>query len=366
LLNYVAPRNELEQTIADIWAKALGIESVGIHDDFFDLGGESLLAVQVITKLRDTLQVDFSAHSLLNAPTIAALAELIEQTTSIPERSNQPARQALPSLLVEIQAGNRMKPPLFLTHPVGGHVYFYRELAHYLDSEQPVYGIQAQGLDGETEPLTQVEEMATQYIKAMRVLQPEGPYFLGGSSFGGTIAFEMAQQLHAQEQQVALLTMIDTPGLGQMPIPFSDDAEIIAYLLEIGANVSVSLEALRKLKPDEQLRYCLEEQKKLDKQTLPDLNIADVRHFLHIFKVNVQAMREYQPQIYQGRILFFRAKERDRFNAQRPELAWIDLAAEGIEIYVVPGNHITMNEQPHVQLLAKRLKICLEQAQADD
>ncbi len=115
------------------------------------------MAVQLIAKLRETLQTDFSTHTLLNAPTITALANFIEKTT--PELLNQ----ALPSSLVEIKAYNNIKQPLFLIHPVGGHVYFYRNLANHLDSEQPVYGIQAQGLEGETEPMTQIEEMATHY-----------------------------------------------------------------------------------------------------------------------------------------------------------------------------------------------------------
>lgn len=199
----MAPRNRIEQTLADNWQKFLGIDQVGIHDDFFELGGDSLTAVQLIAELRETLQIELSAQSLLNASTIAALADSIEKTTATSSR--QPARQTLPSLLVEINAGDHSKRPLFLIHPVGGHVYFYRELASHLNREQPVYGIQAQGVDGETEPSTQVEEMATRYIEAMRSRQPEGPYFLGGSSFGGTVAFELAQQFRALDEKVAYL-----------------------------------------------------------------------------------------------------------------------------------------------------------------
>ncbi|MEK8015950.1 MAG: thioesterase domain-containing protein, partial [Candidatus Parabeggiatoa sp.] len=363
LKTYVAPRNELEQRIADAWAKSLGIEQVGIYDDFFELGGDSLLAVQLIVKLRDILQVDLSAHSLLNAPTIAALAELFIDKTN-PELSNQHARQ-LPSTLVEIQTGDRQKPPLFLVHPVGGHVYFYHDLTHHLGTEQPVYGIQAQGIDGKAKVLTQVEKMATQYIEAIRVIQPEGPYFIGGSSFGGTVAFEMAQQLHAQAQQVALLAMIDTPGLGYMPTKLADDAEILAYLLEVGENILVSVDELRKLEPDEQLLYCLEQMNRANR-TLSDLDMTHFRNVLKLFKVNSEAMWNYIPQVYPGRVIFFRAKEREAFLPHHPEMAWIDLAAEGIEIYVVPGNHITMNYPPHVQFLAKRLKVCLESVPADD
>jgi len=124
----------------------------------------------------------------------------------------------------------------------------------------------------------------------------------------------------------------------------------------------VNLDELRKLEPDEQLHYFLEEQKKMEKQMLPDLDITQVRHFLHIFKVNAQAMWNYQPRVYPGKIIFFRASEKDAINAKNPERAWLDLAQEGLEVIDVPGNHITMNESPHVQVIAERLKAYLEKA----
>jgi acyl transferase domain-containing protein/acyl carrier protein len=174
---YVAPRDELERRITEVWEKFLGIERVGIHDDFFELGGDSLMAVQLMSELRKTLSVKLSAHSLLDKPTIATLAEAIKPMSA---DTNKAMAQVLQSTtLVEIQAGNKQRQPLFLVHPAGGHVYFYRDLAHYLESEQPIYGFQAQGVDGETQPLTQIEAMAAHYIKALRVVQSEGPIVLG-------------------------------------------------------------------------------------------------------------------------------------------------------------------------------------------
>jgi thioesterase domain-containing protein/acyl carrier protein len=349
LKTYVAPRHQLEQTIAAIWSKVLGIEPISIHDNFFELGGDSLLAVQVLAQLRETLQIDLDAHSLLNNSTIIALAELISASQSRPP--------TLPACLVTIQTGNILTPPLFLMHPVGGHVYFYRELVEQLGSEQPVYGLQAQGVDGKAEPLTQVEEMAALYVKALRVLQPKGPYFLGGASFGGTLAFEMAQQLHALGQTVALLALMDTPGLGHLPVELNEDAEILAYMLELGYGISVSVEELRQLELDEQLDYL----KQLKIPNLTDLDFTQFRTVLKLFKIHSKAMRDYVPKIYPGKILFFRAQERDAYLPHNPELAWIDLARQGTEVHIVPGNHITMSELPQVQVLANRLKICLEQ-----
>jgi thioesterase domain-containing protein len=265
-------------------------------------------------------------------------------------------------LLVEIQRGS-FKQPLFLVHPVGGHVYIYRDLARYLGSDQPVFGIQAHASDGETESFAKVEEMAARYIEAVRVQQPEGPYFFGGSSFGGTVAFEMAQQLNAQGEKIALLTLIDTPGPGQMPVlATEDDTAILVYLLGVGFNLSLSMEVLQKLEPEKQLLYFLEQVKIANRVVPPDFGLAQIRQFLHLFKVHAQAMRNYIPQTYGGRIIFFRATEQNEVNAKNPELPWIDVAPGGVEVLEVPGNHITMNYPPHVQVMSKQLRVYLDEA----
>ena len=359
--NYIAPRDEIEQTIASIWQEFLGIEQIGIHDDFFDLGGDSLLAVQLITKLNEALQKSLSPHSLLQSSTIAALAELIKDSSDLSDNSNQPLQPASESLLVEIQRGS-FKQPLFLVHPVGGHVYIYRDLARYLGSDQPVFGIQAHVSDGETQSFS-VEEMAARYIEAVRVQQPEGPYFLGGSSFGGTVAFEMAQQLKAQGEKIALLTLIDTPGPGQMPVlATEDDTAILVYLLGVGFNLSLSMDVLQKLEPDKQLVYFLEQVKIAKRVVPPDFGLPQIRQFLDLFKIHAQAMRNYVPQTYGGQIIFFRATEQNAVNAKNPELPWIDVAGVGVEVREVRGNHITMNYPPHVQVMAEQLRAYLDEA----
>jgi acyl transferase domain-containing protein/thioesterase domain-containing protein/acyl carrier protein len=362
---YVEPRSQLEQTIAEIWQQSLGIAPLGIHDNFFELGGDSLLAVHLIAKISAATQTKLSSHSLIDAPTIADLAELITQNASPSHLTNGHTKPELPSILVEIQSAGS-KPPLFLVHPVGGHVYIYRDLAQYLGSDQPVYGLQAQGIDGKTNPLTQVEEMATQYIEALRVIQPQGPYFLGGSSFGGTIAYEMAQQLQAQGEKVALLALIDTPGVGHMPSANIEDDEIqiMSYALGVGANVSVAVEDLRQLSTDEQLHYFLQ-QGKTALRMPTDFGLSELRRYYNLFKINIKAMRNYVPQAYPGRVIFFRASDRDSFNPQNPELGWHDLAMEGLEIHDVPGNHITMNFPPHVQVIGQLLNSILRTTLCD-
>ena len=317
--NYVIPETEIEKDIAKVWRKVLKIDKIGINDNFFDLGGNSLLAVQLITKLNANFQINLAVHSLLNAPNIASLAKLVEGDITT----------ELPTNLIMLQTGNRNKTPLFLIHPGGGHIYFYQDLVHHLDNEQPVYGIQAQGTYGNTKPLTKVEEMAAKYIKVIQTVQPEGPYFLGGACFGGVVALEMAKLFLLLEQKVDLLAVIDTPAPGHIPF---------------------------KLK----LNYYFE-QVKMTFKMIPDFNIKRLYSILKLYNLNYQAFLDYKPNTHSGKIVFFSAKERNEFKAQILEQAWSNLATEGIDIHRIPGNHVTMNYKPHVKVLSEKLMKHIEQ-----
>jgi len=361
---YTAPRNELEQTITNIWKKILGIEGVGIFDDFFELGGDSLVAVQLVSELNRTIQVKLSAHSLLENATIAALSESIQAVLTNNTGNTQSGLQkALPQSLVKMQAGNPLKKPLFLVHPIGGHIYIYRDLINSLGIEQPVYALQAQGIDGEVQPLTQIEDMATHYINALQVVQPEGPYILGGHSFGGLVAFEMAQQFYARGQKIVLLFMMDTVGPEQSLIEQedSDDVRIIAYALGLDGNLDLPVppEQFSQLDLEEQIRYFYKHSKTAN-QVYPEEFILHIRHFLDVIKANNQAMNDYIPKTYQGKLLFFRAQERDTYLPTNPERNWIDLAVEGMDIYDISGNHTSMNFSPNVEATAKVLRTYLD------
>jgi thioesterase domain-containing protein/acyl carrier protein len=357
------PLSEVERALVELWQKYLGIEQVGIHDDFFELGGDSLLAVQLLSKLRETFHTDLPGHSLLHASTIVELAQLIDQTGSLPEHEEQ---LALPQSLIEIQGGSQSRLPLFLVHPVGGHVYFYRDLARSLGKEQAVYGLSAQGLEGEEEPLTTIEDMAAQYVEAIRVIRPEGPYFLGGASSGGIIAFEMAQQFHALGQRVPLVTLIDSPEISQL----SSEEELAsdARLLDVLARTLLDAQDMLMLQQiqggtEEKLRYILEHVRY--GYRIPfDTGLDQAYRFFYVFKVHSRALSEYIPKVYPGRILFFRAKETwEYFQLQHPELFWMEMAGEGMEIHLAPGDHISMNFHPHVEVLAQRLRKALDIAE---
>ncbi len=344
--------------------KILGIEGVGIFDDFFELGGDSLVAVQLVSELNRTIQVKLSAHSLLENATIAALSESIQAVLTNNTRNTQSGLQkALPQSLVKMQAGNPLKKPLFLVHPIGGHIYIYRDLINSLGIEQPVYALQAQGIDGEVQPLTQIEEMATHYINALQVVQPDGPYILGGHSFGGLVAFEMAQQFYALGQRIVLLFMMDTVGPEQSLIEQedSDDVRIIAYALGLDGNLVLPVppEQFSQLDLEEQIRYFYKHSKTAN-QVYPEEFIPHIRHFLDVIKANNQAMNDYIPKTYQGKLLFFRAQERDTYLPTNPERNWIDLAVEGMDIYDISGNHTSMNFSPNVEATAKVLRTYLD------
>ena len=182
-----APSDDAERKLVAIWEEVLGTSPIGVHDNYFELGGHSLLAVRVMAEVAKKFRKQLPLATLVQAPTIAELAGLLRDTTW----------SASWSSLVPIQPDGT-KPPFYCVHAAGGNVLTYFDLARHLGPDQPVYGLQARGLDGKQPPHNCLEEMARDYIAEIRQLQPEGPYYLGGTSWGGMIAFEIAQQLVAR------------------------------------------------------------------------------------------------------------------------------------------------------------------------
>jgi len=357
--NYVAARTLVERTLADIWQEILGIEQIGIHDDFFELGGHSLLAVHLMAKIKKQLGYNIQMSALFQGATIAKLANILHEQVN-----NQTS-----SPLVAIQR-HGSKPPLFFVHPIGGNILSYYELSRYLGSEQPFYGLQALGLNGECEPYTRIEDMATCYIKALREIQPEGPYFLGGWSMGGVVAFEIATQLQRQGHKVAMLTMLDSPA----PVKSESTAEIDEYndvsiLVDFaidmarsaGKNLTGSVEQVQKLEQDEQLKYFLE-QARIANLLPPDFEIEQLRCLLKVFKNNLRALRSYVPQVYSNTIIYFQAKEKVSHDFHDSILSWKEFSFEPIETITIPGDHYTIISKPNVQILVEQLHIYLNEA----
>lgn len=335
LPEYVAPRTPTEETLAKIWAQVLNLERVSIYDNFFELGGDSLLSMRLMEQINEQFAQKIPLSNLFLAPTIARLASTLH-----------PESDSLAwSPLVPIQpAGDN--PPFFCVHPVLGVVFPYYELAYHLGHDQPFYGLQPLGLDGEQPPYTQIKDMATHYIEALRVVQPEGPYFLGGWSFGGLVAFEMAQQLLSSGHQVALLVLIDTAA------PVSSNRPSVCESLKF-----LFTTAARSIWPYLIDYFYLVPQK----SKLLMLNEPTIRSMLRLLPANSQAAFNYVPQPYPNKITVFKTSE-PSIAHQDPTLGWNQLAAGGIEIQLVPGNHLTMLRKPHVQVLAEQLRVCIDKA----
>jgi amino acid adenylation domain-containing protein len=349
---FVAPRDDLELQLAHIWEEVLGVRPVGVRDNFFELGGHSLLAVRLFALIEKRLGKKLPLTAVFQGATVEHLAGLLRQ----------PARSGPQSSLVPLQPGGN-KRPLFLVHPAGGHVFPYIHLAQLLGSDQPCYGLQARGLEDGQDPHSRIKDMAAWYIQALQTVQPAGPYLLGGWSMGGVVAFEMAQQLHAQGQRVALLALFD----GRIPTPDEtfpeEDAEAI-LLVERYFGISFGpIESLAKLPKDQQLAFMLEQAKSAG--LVPaELDVSQARRFVELLQSDLRATQNYGLHLYPGRITFFKASETLAGTSPDPTLGWSEWASGGVEIHVVPGNHANLMYEPHVEVLAEKLTACLNQAQA--
>jgi surfactin family lipopeptide synthetase C len=361
-LEFVPPRNAMEIKLAQIWSNVLNVAPVGIRDNFFELGGHSLLAIRLMAQIQQHFGTNLPLATLFKGPTIEQMANILsQQTDSLPW-----------SPLVTIrQTGSNQ--PFFCVPGAGGNVIYLYNLARHLGSEQPFYGLQARGLDGKSKPHIRVEDIASYYIEAIQKVQPQGSYFIGGHSFGSYVAFEIAQQLQKQGHEIALLAVFDTPAPAPSKIPQDvnlDDASKLIEIIHIierwlGKNLEVSDEVFQKLNPDEQFDY-IKEQLMLVDLLPPDAETNLVRGLLQVFDASAQASIHYLPKsIYINRIVLFRASEVDTKDIELqtqtqsdPTWGWSEFSTEPIDIQIVPGDHITMFNEPHVQVLAERLKTC--------
>lgn len=349
----------LEQMLARIWAELLCVETIGVNDNFFELGGHSLLAVRLFAQIEKKLSKRLPLATLFQAPTVAELAAIIQKDWT-PGWSS----------LVPIQpAGN--KPPFFCVHALGGNVLEFYDLARHLGTDQPFYGLQSQGLDGTRPPHTRLEEMASHYIKEMRELQPEGPYFIGGRSLGGMIAFEMAQQLRARGQDIGLLALLDTYPSGYAKL-FRNEATLQAALRRAAKRTKAHLVNLQALSVQEGLHYVVKKARfaprKMKSQVwrwvykrYEKFGKALPRTFRDIQEFNSLAVRNYTPQVYDGQVTLFWASADLRTSIDLVA-GWRALAGGGMEVHEIPGSHLDIVKEPHVQELAAKLVRCLDKA----
>jgi thioesterase domain-containing protein/acyl carrier protein len=387
-VEYVAPRNALEAQLVNLWESVLGVRPIGVTDDFFDLGGHSLLGVRLFTQIEKLFGKQLALATLFQAPTVEQLANVLHQDNWSPPWTS----------LVAIQPKG-CKPPFYCIHEVDGNVLYYRDLAMHLGSDQPFFGLQAQGLDGKHPPIARFEDIAAHYVAEIRSFQPNGPYFLGGSSLGGMVAFEMAQQLYAQGQKVALLALFDTwsPGyltLQKLPLPYlvSRHLEALSHLGLLERLAYIRDRAVARLNP---IKWMTQHYNKIRWWTMHNACRVyqsqgwPLPHMLLNFYVKetiIHARKNYVPKPYPGKVTFFLAGDRppryyhdprldresliaagftDSKNVetvwqQVSALGWGVLAAGGLEIIQVPGKHADIVREPHVPVLAEKLRMCME------
>jgi thioesterase domain-containing protein len=357
----VAPSDDVQSRLVELWTAAFGMR-IGVDENFFELGGDSLLAARLFIQIEKAFQMELPLAVLLEAPTIRQLAGII----------STPIVHSLHSSLVAVQP-NGTKPPLFCVHGHSGEIFQCRNLSLSLGADQPVFGLRSQGLGGEA-PYFTVEEMANHYLREIRTVQRKGPYLLVGYCFGGMIAYEMARLLKTQGQEVALLVMFNTPAPGSLkwwPLRPS-------YLVK---RIARELRKLRTLTIREKLVALRTKAIELARQVSgsfkaalwhalakSSIGIAErkTQGLLSVADINIVAAKAYDPGAYPGRIIFFLTNDDDdatSFYATDPAGGWMPLAEDGVEVYAFAGgNPPSIRHAPNIEL-AEKLKSSLIQAQ---
>jgi amino acid adenylation domain-containing protein len=366
-----APQTQAEKLLATIWTDLLEVREIGINDNFFEAGGHSLLAVRLFAQIEKRFGKCLPLATLFQAPTIAQLATILEKDREKDLKAQWSSLVAINP--VEPARDTDSPPPFFCVHALGGNVLEYYDLAHYLGKAQPFYGLQSAGLNGKHAPHTRVEDMAAHYIKEMRELQPAGPYFIGGRSLGGMIAFEMARQLRAQGHEVGLLALLDTYPSGYAKL-LKDQNTWRARFDRAASRTKAHRANLKSLSLIDKVLYLAAKSRfaprKMKSQvwrriysSFENLGHPLPRALQDIKELNSLAVRQYVPQVYDGQVTLFWASTDLRASVDFVE-GWRALAGGGIDVHEIPGSHLDIVKEPHVQELAKKLRACLERAQA--
>ncbi len=353
--NYIGPRTDIEKLVADIWIESLGIKRVGVHDDFFELGGHSLIAVQVMAKIEKQTGKRLPLATLFESPTVEKLACTLELG----------GKTITWDSLVPIKPkGSKM--PLYMVHGAGLNVLLFNTLAMNMSEEQPVYGLQAKGLNGVDEPLGKIEDIATHYIEAIMDQNPTGPYALAGYSFGGIIAYEMARQFEALGKEVKMVAMFDTYAYRS---PFHDPA--LTRLYKRGTFFMKKV--LYTFTFSNGFKYTVIERGTNVKRRIIRLywklrhgkNQSHAGIFGYSNKVdvmNAQAEKRYILRPYSIEIEVFRAENRTFYMDDPEFLGWKPYALKGVNIHPIPGEHNTIFKSPNDKIFAEKLQKCLDEA----
>jgi len=358
------PRDETQRKLSAIWSEVLGIPEIGVDRNFFDLGGHSVLAARIFAKIEDVFGVRLPLAVLVESPTIEKLAGALAGNRW----------ENAWSSLVPLQA-NGTKPPLYCFHPIGGNIVGYVDLARRLGEDQPLWGLQAVGLDGKRPRHKSIDEMADHYVAEIREFQPDGPYYLAGSSFGGTLAFEAAQRLRAQGAGVAFVGMFDTWGPDyRRREDLGKRAEWMARTL---SRIELHLGNFLAAKgPGAKARYLASKAarvahdvgkraRRFARRFRRERPASLARTLARVEQSALKAKKVYAPTPYAGKITLFRASRQPSWFHPDPRLGWGRLAAGELEIHEVPGHHGALVHEPRVAVLAVKLEECLARAREE-
>jgi non-ribosomal peptide synthetase component F/pimeloyl-ACP methyl ester carboxylesterase len=352
----VPPRDDPERQLAEIWEETLQVRSVGVRQNFFDLGGNSLLAVRLFGQIEKTFGKRLPLSTLFEAQTVEDFAAILRDEDAAPDWSP----------LVAIQPKGT-RPRFFCVHGGGGNVLIYRALSRHLGSDQPLYGLQSQGLDGQRPHLTRIEDMAALYVKEMRRVQPHGPYFLGGYCMGGTVAYEMAQQLKAQGEEVALLALFDTVNWSKVR---SDALRTKAHFqmqrLIFHARNFLLLNLKDRIRFFKEKVVVLQHRSSVWRGMLLGKFMSerpgsesDSLLLARMWEVNDRAILTYVPRPYAGTLSDFRpVKQYAKYLG--PDMNWDRLALGGQEILTLPVFPAGMLLEPFVKHLAAALRSSID------
>jgi thioesterase domain-containing protein/acyl carrier protein len=324
------PTSATVEALTPIWQRVLQLSSVGADDNFFDLGGDSALALQLFNEIGLALEREFPPVMIYHAPTIAALAALLEQ----------PVAPRVPPL-VQLKAGSR-EPPVFIAHGLGGSVMDFFQVVKHIQTPHAIHGLQAKGIDGVAEPFDRIEAMARYSLDAVRELQPHGPYLLVGFSLGGLVTMEMAQQLTAEGEKIGLLAMLDSyPHVSRL----SRAQRVRLSTRQMWRRVAGRLQWLG-VRPPYQTTV----------EVAPSPALQHFRDTSHL------ALERYQPRFYPGKISFVRAAIPTDFPAD-PAAVWFPLAQE-FEVETVPGDHLGIMTT-HFEDLASKISTLLRKTSSE-
>jgi amino acid adenylation domain-containing protein len=362
------PRDAIEATMLDIWKRLLGHDGVGIRDDFFEVGGHSLLALRLQAEVRNHFGASFPLSAFFDEATLEHLADIVRRNLSA-----SPNKEASPGSLLGFPearstTGNVVPirsdgsfTPLFCVHPIGGSVFCYAQLARELGVNQPVYGLQT---TSQSSSSRSIESMAEAYIRSMKTVQTGGRYLLSGWSMGGVIAYEMARQLQGQGDEVASLILIDSFLFPPQWRITADTTLLSSFVQDIAASADGTQPGMPEFNGafDDCLRRALTSL--IECALLPQhTSLAEFRGRWQMYRYNYDALTTYMPSPYSGSITLLAA---DVHQEHSPIEVWKPLARSGLDFEVLPGDHYGLLTRPTVYITAAKIRERLNAATSHD